>query len=111
MKYGRSARGDRAADHPGAGEVRSFSGFGNIELHIEELVLEGFAPHQRYEIAEALRARLGEVLAERGVPASLASVSAIDAGSISFGGATRTGTAAADAIYGTFARGSEGSKR
>jgi hypothetical protein len=79
----------------------------NIELHIEELVLDGFEPHQRYEIAEALRARLGEVLAERGVPPSLADVPAIDAGSISFGGATRTGTAAADAIYGAFGRGAD----
>lgn len=71
----------------------------NIELHIEELVLDGFEPHQRYEIAEALQARLGEVLADRGVPPSLGDVGAIDAGSISFGGASRTGTAAADAIY------------
>jgi hypothetical protein len=71
----------------------------NIELHIEELVLDGFEPHQRHEIAEALRARLGEVLVERGLPPSLADTGAIDAGSISFGGATRTGTAAADAIY------------
>lgn len=75
----------------------------NIELHIEELVLDGFEPHQRYDIAEALRSRLGEVLAERGLPASLGDVSAIDAGTISFGGAARTGAAAADAIYRGFA--------
>ena len=75
----------------------------NIELHIEELILDGFEPHQRYEIAEALQARLGEVLADRGLPSSLGDVSAIDAGSISFGSASRTGADAADAIYRGFA--------
>ena len=75
-----------------------------IELHIEELVLDGFEPHQRYEIAEALRTRLGEVLTERGLPSSLGDTSSIDAGSISFGGASRTGAAAADAIYRGFTR-------
>jgi hypothetical protein len=71
----------------------------NIELHIEELVLDGFEPHQRSEIAAALQARLGEVLADRGLPESLGDASAIDAGTITAGGASRTGAAAADAIY------------
>jgi len=71
----------------------------NIELHIEELVLDGFEPHQRSEIAAALQARLGEVLADRGLPASLGDASRIDAGTIAFGGPSRTGAAAADAIY------------
>jgi hypothetical protein len=84
----------------------------NIELHIEELVLNGFEPHQRHEIAEALRARLGEVLVERGIPGGLTGdVDAIDAGTVTLGTGTlgiapspaRTGSAAADAIYRGFA--------
>ena len=35
-----------------------------IRLHIDELVLHGFAPGDRYRIADALQARLGELLAE-----------------------------------------------
>ena len=87
---------------------------GRVELHIEELVLDGFEPHQRYEIAEALRARLGEILADRGVPSALLeNIGAIDAGSISLGQSVspaRTGSAAADAIYRGFEGGTGGTK-
>ena len=31
----------------------------NVELHIEELVLHGFAPGDRHRIGEAVRARAG----------------------------------------------------
>ena len=79
-----------------------------VELHIEELVLDGFEPHQRHEIAEALRARLGELLVDRGLPDALWNdAAAIDAGSIALGESAppaRTGTAAADAIYRGFAK-------
>ena len=68
----------------------------NVELHIEELVLDGFEPHQQHEIADALRERLGSVLAERGVPPGLRDVGAVDAGTIS---SADTGAGAADAIY------------
>jgi len=43
----------------------------NIELHIEELVLHGFAPGDRYRIAEGVEQELTRLLADRGVPQSL----------------------------------------
>lgn len=44
----------------------------NIELHIEELVLHGFAPGDRYRIGEAVERELQRLFAEQGAPASLA---------------------------------------
>jgi hypothetical protein len=43
----------------------------NIELHIEELVLHGFAPGDRYLIGEVVERELVRLFAERGVPPSL----------------------------------------
>ena len=43
----------------------------SIELHIEELVLHGFAPGDRYRIGEAVERELTRLFAERGVPTSL----------------------------------------
>jgi hypothetical protein len=44
----------------------------SIELHIEELVLYGFAHRDRYRIAEALERELAALFAGRDVPAGLA---------------------------------------
>lgn len=44
----------------------------NIELHIEELVLRGFAPGDRYEIGAVVERELARLFAEQGVPVSLA---------------------------------------
>ena len=44
----------------------------SIELHIEELVLHGFAPGDRYRIADAVERELARLFAEQGVPPSLA---------------------------------------
>jgi hypothetical protein len=41
-------------------------------LHIEELVLHGFSPYDRYRIAAAVEAGLARLFSERGVPPSLA---------------------------------------
>ena len=43
----------------------------NVELQIEELVLRGFAPEDRYLIGEAVQQELTQLLTERGVPPSL----------------------------------------
>ncbi len=43
----------------------------NIELHIEELVLDGFAFGDRYRIAEVVERELAALFAEQGVPQSL----------------------------------------
>ncbi len=45
----------------------------NIELHIEELVLHGFASADRYLIGEAVQRELARLFAEQGVPSSLTS--------------------------------------
>jgi len=44
----------------------------NVELHIEELVLRGFAPGDRYRIGEAVECELARLFAEQDVPPALA---------------------------------------
>jgi hypothetical protein len=44
----------------------------NLELHVEELVLHGFAPGDRYRIGEALERTLTQLFVEQGVSASVA---------------------------------------
>jgi hypothetical protein len=50
----------------------------SIELRIEELVLHGFAPGDRYAIGDAVERELVRLLGEQGVPISLRSESATD---------------------------------
>lgn len=38
-----------------------------IELHIGELVLHGFDPHQRHDVGDAVHAELARLLGERGI--------------------------------------------
>jgi hypothetical protein len=45
---------------------------GNIELHIEELILHGFAPGDGHRIGAAVEAELTRLFVEQGVPPSLA---------------------------------------
>lgn len=44
-----------------------------IEMHVEELALEGFSPVDRYRIGEALQKELTRLLEERGMPGFLLS--------------------------------------
>lgn len=43
----------------------------NIELHIENLVLHGFAPRDRHAIGEAIQRELTRLFTEQGIHASL----------------------------------------
>jgi hypothetical protein len=43
----------------------------NIAVYIEELVLYGFVPGDRYRIADAVERELARLFAEQGVPPSL----------------------------------------
>lgn len=43
----------------------------NVELHIEELTLDGFDSIDRYGVAAAVERELARLLGERGVPAQL----------------------------------------
>ncbi len=56
----------------------------DIHVHIEELVLYGFAPGDRYRIGEAVERELARLLAEHGAPSSLmqgGEVTRLDGGS------------------------------
>jgi hypothetical protein len=59
-----------------------------INLHIEELVLNGFAPHERFAIADAVQSELTRLLAAQaaqGVTAAIAGsveLARLDAGSV-----------------------------
>jgi hypothetical protein len=77
----------------------------NLHLHIEELVLHGFAPGDRARIGEAVRVELGRLFRESGVPPALAEGGAADrlaAGSFHTGATVRpetTGGQIAAAVY------------
>ena len=50
----------------------------SIDLHIEELVLHGFAPGDRYVIGDAIERELACLLCNQGIPSSLRSENARD---------------------------------
>jgi hypothetical protein len=78
------AADERAGSMPAREELRTHSGASGrpsgsgssyaVELHIEELVLHGFAPGDHYHIGEAVGRELQRLLSEEGVPASLTSL-------------------------------------
>jgi len=86
----------------------------NIKLHIEELVLHGFAPGDRYAIADAVELELSRLLtehfAEPGYSALLTSNTAaarLDAGAFQVDPRSRTnsiGTQIAQAVHGGLTR-------
>ena len=82
----------------------------NIELHIEELVLHGFAHGDRYRIGEAVEQELTRLLADRGVPESLAQggeVANVDGGVFEVAPGARAdvvGAQVAQAAYGGLRR-------
>lgn len=82
----------------------------NIELHIEELVLHGFAPGDRYGIGEAVEHELQRLFAEQGTSLGLAQggeIAHLDGGAfeVSPGAKVETvGVQIAQTIYGGFSR-------
>jgi hypothetical protein len=78
----------------------------DIELHVEELVLHGFEPGDRYGIGQAVEQELGRLLAELGTPPSLArtgEVPHLDGGSFETkpgSGVEAIGAQVARAVYG-----------
>ena len=82
----------------------------NIELNIEELVLHGFAPGDRYRIGEAVEQELTRLLADQGVPESLAQggeVANVDGGAFEVATGSRAdvvGAQVAKAVYGGLRR-------
>jgi len=82
----------------------------NIELHIEELVLRGFAPGDRYRIGEAVEHELTRLLADRGVPQSLTDggeIASVDGGAFEVAPGARAEVVRAQvakAVYGGLGR-------
>ncbi len=77
-----------------------------VALHVEKLVLHGFAPGDRYRIAEALRCELAKLMSAGELPRSLHEsheVPQINAGAFPLQPGSRpetVGTQAAQSIYG-----------
>jgi hypothetical protein len=74
----------------------------NVELHIEELILHGFAPGDRYRIGEALERELARLIGAADVPLSLAH--GVDVERVDGGAFRVTPGATADAIGGHVAQ-------
>jgi hypothetical protein len=80
----------------------------NVELHIEELVLNGFAPGDLYLIGDVVERELTSLFTEQGTPPSLAQGSEIerlDGGTFEMrpgSGAETIGVRVAQAVYGGF---------
>ena len=78
----------------------------NIELNIDELVLHGFSPGDRYSIGEAVERELTRLLADRGVPQSLergGEIANMDGGAFEVAQGSRAqvvGAQVAKAVYG-----------
>ena len=81
-----------------------------IELHIDELVLHGFSPHERYYIASAVEGELTRLFTEQGIPASLKTninVPILNAGTFEMIKNTKadsTGNKIAGSIYKSFGK-------
>ena len=78
----------------------------NVELHIEELVLRGFAAGDRYRIGDAMERELARLFDEQGVPPSLiqgSEVPQLDGGAFEVAHGSKSeavGVQVAQAIYG-----------
>jgi len=68
-----------------------------IDVHIEELVLHGFEPANRWRIGDALQEELRGLLSAKGIPSLwLSSPERIDAGKISCASLTKNAQAGAE---------------
>ncbi|HZF09069.1 MAG TPA: hypothetical protein VFE33_09790 [Thermoanaerobaculia bacterium] len=81
-----------------------------IDLHIEELILDGFPPGDRHRIGAAVERELTRLFTERGLPPGLArgsETAQIDGGSFEAkpgGRAEGVGGQVAKAVYGKIKR-------
>jgi predicted amidohydrolase len=95
-------RDEQHSDVDKTGAARASS----IELRIEELVLHGFEPRDRYRIGEAVERELARLFAERGAASSLGhgrEAATLDAGEVAIAqGMTpeAIGAQVARAVYG-----------
>ena len=78
----------------------------DIVIEIDELVLHGFPPGDRYRIGEAVQAELTRILGERGLPGAWTAGEAtrLDGGAFNVASGMPTlaiGTGVAEAVYQT----------
>jgi len=77
-----------------------------IEVNIEELVLHGFDPRDRYRIGEAVEQELTRLFTEKGVPPGLeksGDIPHLDGGSVKIESnlkASKAGVSIARSVYG-----------
>jgi hypothetical protein len=77
----------------------------NVELHIEELVLHGFEPGDRYRIGDATERELARLFTEQATPPSLtqrSEVPRLDGGTFEVAPSSRAeaiGVQVAQAVY------------
>ena len=77
----------------------------SLRVHIDELVLHGFAPGDRMRIADAVQLELTRLFTDRGVPPALrggGAVERLNAGAFPTAGAApaeRTGARIAQTVY------------
>jgi len=82
----------------------------NIKLHIEELVLDGFAPGDRYRIAGSVEREIARLFSEQGVPQSLSrggEIERLDGGTFEAARGSKPkaiGAKVAQAVYGGMKR-------
>jgi hypothetical protein len=78
----------------------------NIELHIEELVLDGFEQGDKQKIAEAVERELTSLFAKKGIPASFSEggmINHLDGGTFQAASDSKPetlGAKVAQAVYG-----------
>ena len=78
----------------------------SVRLHIEELVLHGFAPGDRHRIGEAMQRELTRLFTEEGTPPALtksAEIDRLDGGTFQTTGTAKpeaTGAQVARAVFG-----------
>lgn len=82
----------------------------NVDLHIDELVLDGFPAEYRTQIGEIVQSELGRIFAERGLPPTSSQgihLGTVDGGAFKMTRATsvhgigaQVATAIANSIYG-----------
>ena len=80
LRRAEEVRGQRSELNPvkGRGPNGALRSQLSLELHIEELMLHGFASGERYAIGETVEHELALLLGEQGVPISLQSENATD---------------------------------
>ena len=75
----------------------------NVNLHIEELVLLGFTPGDRYRIGDAMERELARLFTEQGVPPQSSELAYLDGGAFEVkpgSGAEEIGVRVAQTVYG-----------